>query len=140
MFMRVMMSKRAACIPDDVEDSEHESEEKRWAGEVGAGRQRVSEFERRTLFPYVSAALGSYHRSSYFTVNVHDAHLARRTPSLSSSAAEREEDQRLLLNRCRRAHPCQGCVRSFFITTRPPPVCPRVTGRFVLSFPSKNRS
>ena len=75
---------------------------------------------------------GSYHRSSYFSVHVvHDAHLARRTPSLAQSPQQREEDQRLLLHRCRRARHRQGRVRSFLVAARPPPLCPRVPGWFV---------
>lgn len=76
----------------------------------------------------------------YFIVHVvHDAHLARRTPSLPQSAEQREEDKCFLLHRCCRAHPGQGRVRSFLITTRPPPSCPRAQGWSVLPLPLRGR-
>ena len=66
---------------------------------VGGGRQRVSEFERRTLFPYVSVARGSHHRSlsqldcprrspcsprAAYTVSLVELSTARRSQTPSS--------------------------------------------------------
>ena len=64
---------------------------------------------------------------------VHHAHLTRRTPPLAQSAAECEEDERVLLYHCCRPHPRQGCFHSFLFVARSVPRSPCISPSWSVS-------